>query len=273
MQQIINFLIRNKTFLLFVLLFSISLFFTIQSHSYHRSKFINSANFLTGGVYASLNNIDGYFNLRTENEILLEENSLLKAVLYNSEVNAVSKETLDSTRVASHYKLTPAEVYKNSYSATNNYLIINKGQQDSIGEDFGVISSKGIVGIIDNTSNGYSRVISVLNTNIRVNAKLKKTNHFGTLTWNGNSPKIVQLIDVPNQAPVAIGDSIVTGGLSTIFPKNIPVGTVVDFKLDETENYFTLDIELYNDMTNIGHVYIIENKDFSEISTLSTADE
>ena len=78
---------------------------------------------------------------------------------------------------------------------------------------------------------------------------------------------------MPNQAPVAIGDSIVTGGLSTIFPKNIPVGTVVDFKLDETENYFTLDIELYNDMTNIGHVYIIENKDFSEISTLSTADE
>lgn len=272
MQQIINFLIRNKTFLLFVLLFSISLFFTIQSHTYHRSKFINSANFLTGGVYASMNNIDGYFNLRSENKVLLEENSRLKSVLFNSETNAPIP-TLDSTHAASHFILTPAEVYKNSYSATNNYLIINKGKRDSIKEDFGVISSKGIVGIIDNTSKGYSRVISVLNTNIRVNAKLKKTNHFGTLTWNGNSPQVIQLMDVPNQAPVAVGDSIVTGGLSTIFPKNIPVGTVVNFKLDETENYYTLDVKLFNDMTNIGHVYIIENKDFTEISTLSATDE
>ena len=57
MQQIINFIIRNKTFLLFLLLFSVSIVFTIQSHSYHKSKFINSANFLTGGIYNSINNL------------------------------------------------------------------------------------------------------------------------------------------------------------------------------------------------------------------------
>jgi rod shape-determining protein MreC len=78
MQQIINFVIRNKTFLLFLLLFSVSLALTIQSHSYHRSKFINSASALAGGVYGTFNSIDKYFNLKDQNKILVEENKRLR---------------------------------------------------------------------------------------------------------------------------------------------------------------------------------------------------
>jgi rod shape-determining protein MreC len=273
MQQIINFIIKNKTFLLFLLLLSTSLFLTIQSHSYHKSKFINSANFLTGGIYKSVNDIGNFFNLKTENEILLEENNRLKSILFNSNKDSIKEDYKDSTLVNKNYSLTAAQVYKNSFSATNNYLTINKGEKDSIEQDFGVITSKGIVGIIDNTSRNYARVMSVLNTNIRVNAQLKKTNHFGTLKWNGKSPKYVQLVDLPKQAPVTVGDTIITGGLSTIFPKGIPIGVVSTFNIDATENYFEIDVKLFNDMTNIGHVYIIENLDAEEISTLNNLDE
>jgi rod shape-determining protein MreC len=272
MQQIINFILRNKTFLLFLLLLFTSLFLTFQSHSYHKSKFINSANFLTGGIYESVNNIGDYFNLKAENTTLLEENNRLKSILFNSKKDNLKEEYLDSTTFK-NYKLTAAQVYKNSYSATNNYLTINKGERDSIKQDYGVITSKGIVGIIDNTSKKYARVMSVLNTNIRVNAQLKKTNHFGTLSWNSKSPEYVQLIDLPKQAPVTVGDTIITGGLSTIFPKGIPIGVISAFKIDETENYFEIDINLFNDMTNVGHVYIIENLDAEEISTLNNLDE
>lgn len=268
MQQIINFFIRNKNFLLFLLLFTVSLFLTIQSHSYHKSKFINSANFLTGGVYESVNNIGQYFGLKEENKKLLEENNRLKSVLFNTEV----QEKID-TSLTGNYKFIAAQVYKNSYSATNNYLTINKGKRDSVQEDFGVITSKGILGIIDNTSRRYARVMSILNTNSRVNAQLKKTDHFGTLTWNTNSPEIVQLIDIPKQAPMTIGDTIITGGRSTIFPKNIPIGVVVAFGLDETENYYTIDVKLFNDMTNIGHVHIIKNQHAEEIKTLEKSNE
>jgi rod shape-determining protein MreC len=273
MQQIINFILRNKTFLLFLLLLSTSLFLTFQSHSYHKSKFINSANFLTGGIYESVNNIGNYFNLKTENATLLEENNRLKSILFNSKKENLKEEYKDSSLINANYKLTAAQVYKNSFSAINNYLTINKGEQDSIKQDYGVITSKGIVGIIDNTSKKYARVMSVLNTNIRVNAQLKKTNHFGTLRWNGKSPEYVQLIDLPKQAPVTVGDTIITGGLSTIFPKGIPIGVVSTFKIDDTENYFEIDIKLFNDMTNIRHVYIIENLDSEEISTLNNLDE
>ncbi len=272
MQQIINFLIKNKTFLLFLLLFSFSVFLTFQSHSYHKSKFINSANFLTGGIYKSVNNIKQYFGLKEENKILLEENNRLKSILFNTE-NGELKQPFSDKKTSIKYTLIAAQVYKNSYSATNNYLTINKGIKDSVKQDLGVITSKGIVGIIDNTSKKYARVMSILNTNSRINSQLKKSDHFGTLKWNAESPQIVQLVDVPKLAPVAVGDTIITGGRSTIFPKGIGIGKVVSFQLDETENYYIIDVKLFNDMTNIGHVYIIENLDAEEISTLNKQDE
>ncbi|MFH4964453.1 rod shape-determining protein MreC [Gaetbulibacter sp. M235] len=267
MQQIINFIIRNKTFLLFLLLFFISLTFTIQTHSYHKSKFINSANFLTGGVYNSISNINRYFDLKSQNDILIEENSKLKSILYNTK-NKKDSSYIDDLSFNHTYKFTTASVLKNSYSSSKNVLLLNKGISDSIKEDFGVISSKGIVGIIDNTSRHYATVISVLNTTSKISAQLKKTNHFGTLTWNGISPYLTQLTDIPKIALVKVGDTIITSGRSSIFPKGIPVGIIQDFKLDAAENYYEINIKLFNDMTSIEHVYVIENIDINEITNL-----
>jgi rod shape-determining protein MreC len=268
MQQIINFIIRNKNFLLFLLLFCLSVLFTIQSHSYHKSKFINSANFLTGGVYNSINNISSYFNLKSQNALLSEENRKLRSLLHLSEITPDSI-TIDSISFDTPYRFYTANIIKNSYALTDNYLTINKGRKDSIKQDFGVISSKGIIGIIDKTSRGYGTVISILNTTSKISAQLKKTNHFGTLTWNGESPEFTQLIDIPKIAPILKGDTIVTSGRSSIFPKGIPVGTIDSFELDQAENYYEINVKLFNDMTNIEHVYIIENVNTEEILNLS----
>ena len=70
MQQIINFILRYKITLLYILLLSIALAFTIQSHSYHRSKYFNSANWLSGAIYNSTSQIADYFDLDEEPQIL-----------------------------------------------------------------------------------------------------------------------------------------------------------------------------------------------------------
>ena len=268
MQQIINFIIRNKTFLLFLSLFSISILFTIQSHSYHKSKFINSANFLTGGIYNSANNISDYFNLKSQNELLAEENKKLKSLLYNSE-NRKDSTYSDSLPITNkQYKFTTANIIKNSYSLANNILLIDKGINDSIKQDFGVITSKGILGIIDEISSNYATVVSILNTTSKISVQLKKTNHFGSLVWDGKSPNIIQLTDVEKIAPVIKGDTIITSGRSSIFPKGVPVGTIKDFKLDAAEYYYEINVILFNDMTNIEHVYIIDNLDAEELTNL-----
>jgi len=268
MQQIISFLLRNKNFLLYLFLLIISLVFTIQSHSYHRSKFINSANFLSGGVYETLSNVQGYFKLKSRNQELANENARLREMLQiKTNENPIAEYANDNSP---NYTFIPAKIVKNSYSKTDNIITAKIGQRDSILPDMGVITSKGIVGIIDNTSSSYSTILSVLNSAFQTNAKLKNTEHFGTLKWDGRNPNIVQVLDMQEQAPVSIGDTIETSGRSAIFPKGITIGTVESKTLDASKNFYTLTVRLINDMTDIGHVYIIKNRDAQEINLLES---
>jgi rod shape-determining protein MreC len=269
MQQIVNFILKNSNRLLFLLLLVISLSLTIQSHSYHKSKMISSANFFTGGIYEKVNNIDEYFSLRAQNDELALENARLKSLLFNQKDTTKLPE-IDTIKGVKKTDIIVSKVIRNSYSAFENYLTINSGAASGIKPNMGVINSAGIIGIIDNTSKNYATIISILNVKSQINAKIKKSNHFGSLVWNAKSTGFVQLIDVPRLAGVRKGDTIVTGGQSIIFPENIGIGTIDKVYIDNVTNYYTLDIKLFNDMTNLGHVYIIKNKDAEEISNLES---
>jgi rod shape-determining protein MreC len=267
MQQIFNFIFKNSYRMLFLLLMVTAISLTIQSHSYHKSKVISSANFLTGGVYKQINNVNEYFNLRTKNEELALENARLKSILFNRK-DTLKVPLLDTIKGVKKTDLIVAKVIHNSYSAQVNFLTLDSGAKNGIRPEMGVINSLGIVGIVENVSPNYATVLSILNTESPINAKIKKSNHIGSLIWNGKNTGFVQLIDVPRLASVRKGDTIVTGGQSTIFPENINIGTIEKIYTDDQTNYYTLDVRLFNDMTSLGHIYIIRNRDRQEILTL-----
>jgi len=274
MQQLFVYIFKNSTRLLFLLLLVLSLSLTIQSHSFHRSKVISSANVVTGNVYERINTVNEYLNLKDENEGLASENARLKSLLFN--IKDTTK-IIDKAMMSSfgNYKVIQSKIINNSYSVPENFLTINAGSLKGVNPDMGVMNSKGIIGIIEHTSKNYATVISVLNVKSQINAKIKKTNHFGTLRWNGKNTGFVQLIDVPRLATVKKGDTIVTGAQSTVFPENINIGTIYKIYTDDKTNYFTIDIKLFNDMTSLGHIYIIENQDRKEVLELEalTKDE
>jgi rod shape-determining protein MreC len=215
---------------------------------------------VVGYLYNNLTSIKNYFNLIEENKKLIEENQFLRLRIINTKSDTISNPI--------NYNITNGNVIKNSYNLTKNYITLDIGRNQGVEVDFGVISSNGVIGIVDKISSNYSRVISILNTNINLNAKLKTSNHFGTLSWNGVSPSYVQLKDLPKQAVLKIGDTITTGGNSLIFPKGILIGSIKSHKLDNSQNYLELEVKLFNDMSNINHVYIIENKKINEIRSL-----
>lgn len=266
MQQIINFFIRNKNFLLFLFLLLLSLFFTFQSNTYHHNKFISSANFITGTIYTLKSDITTYFGLRKENELLLEENSRLKNQLQLFEREKVIP--TDSLLNLQDFVYRPAEIINNNFTHRNNYLTLKSGEIHGIKPAMGVISSNGIVGITDQVSTRFSTVMSILNSRSSISVKLKSSGHFGSLIWDGKDPNILQLTDISRLAPVAVGDTITTDGRSTIFPKGIPVGIVKNFTLDQSQNFFVIDIKLFNDMTRTENVYVIENRRADEIKEL-----
>jgi rod shape-determining protein MreC len=269
MQQIINFIIKNSYRLLFLLLLVLSLTLTITSHTYHRSEYINSANRITGSVYTKINDVNEYLSLKEKNKELASENALLKEMLFNKKDTLITSKTLFRNDL-NNFNVVVGKVIRNSFNVRENYITINAGKALGIKTDMGVINDKGVVGIVEKTSPDFATIQSVLNIKSKINAKIKNSDHFGSLVWDGKNVGFAQLIDVPRLASLRKGDSIVTGGNSDIFPENIPVGKIDKIFIDRKTNYYTINVRLFNDMTALGYVYIIENKNKKQKQDLET---
>ncbi len=266
MNQIFQYIFKNSNKLLFLMLLFFCFTLIFKSHSYHRSKMIGSANFMSGKVYEQINSVEEYFSLRQNNEILAKENAKLKVLLMN-QVDPSKIPTFSINNYNSN-NIIPSKVIHNSYTARQNYITINSGNSAGVKENMGVINENGIVGLIENTSAHYATIQSILNTQSKINAKIKKLDHIGTIQWNAKNTGTVQLYDIPRLALIRKGDTIVTGGQSDIFPENLNIGTIDKIYIDNETNYWTIDVKLFNDMTNLGYVYVLKTKDYEEIKVL-----
>ena len=269
MQQLIYFIRKYRYFLFFVFLEIIALSLVFNNRQFHRSKFISSANSITGGFYNKVSSVSDYFQLSEENQKLSDENTQLRnriELLKNALDSVREFKMIDTTNYYQKYSYIAGRIQINRYSGTNNFLIINLGKNDSIDKEMAVINSKGIIGITEEVGNNYTRVQSILNRKSSISAKLKKnSNHIGNLKWDGKNYNIVQLEGLPRQAEVQIGDTIVTSGNSAIFPGGIPIGTTLDIQGGQTSVNRVIHIQLFNDMSSLKNIYVVKNFDKLEI--------
>lgn len=267
MRNFINFFIEKIDKIVFLILIIISFSFIINRNFFQNSKF----NFFTNNIISSVNNqtkqINNYLNLKSDNNRLKSENLALKIQL-----NSVGIPS-NTAYKPKNYNYNVAEIISNSIKHSRNYLIINKGSNDSVKLDDGLVTNNGIIGIINKVSPKYSTAISILNSDIKINSKIKRTNHFGSLQWNGENHKIMTLFDIPKSANIKINDSVVSGGMSLIFQKDIPIGKVKNIELKEDSNYYVIDVELFEDLSSLSSVYITSNYDKNELETLKIDNE
>ena len=285
MQKVIDFFIRKKDFFVFLLLLNISFSLIFNSSFFHKSKVIVFFNGIANMTKENINNFNSYFELKKLNTQLVEENLYLINMLENTSDNY----TLDSLSKAT-FKYKNARVISNNLSSLKNQLVLDIGTSNGIDKEMGVISQNGIVGIITNSSLNYSSVMSVLNLNTKINAKIKRSSHFGTLEWNGVSTRHLILNDIAETADIRVGDSIITGGMSLIFPEGINVGVVskiinqnkfrdtlnkpkiennkVKYS-DFTGNYLNIEVRLHTEMSTINNVYVIKSLNREEFKTIN----
>ena len=262
MQWLLSFILRYKNFFLYFFLAIITLSFSYYQSEYHKSKIFKASIFLNGVVSEPLKNLTSYFRLKKINNDLFQENLHLKSLLINENYNSNSEDKNND----SPFSLIPGYVVKNDITSSRNIIIINKGSSDMVEEEMGVIGSKGIIGIVNQTTEKFSSVLSILHKDIKINAKHKKTNAFGSLFWEGIVPDEVTLSDVSIINKIDIGDTIVTGGMSAYFPEGIPIGKVIEIK--NNGRYYSINVKLINNISTIGHVYFLKNKNKSEIESL-----
>lgn len=271
MRNLINFLLKNSSWFVFIFLEIICFYFIFSTNSFQRSVYFNSSNEITGRVYAITGGVLSYFGLRTENEDLLKRNtelqsqiSELKEYIYKLEndslkTDAFLADSLGRKYIPQQYIL--ARVESNSISQVYNFIIINKGKNDGVKTDMGVASQNGIVGVVRDVTSNYAVVQPVLNPNSRFSCKILNSNTAGTLVWDGGDSRYADLTEYPKYEKVAVGDTIVTSGFSDIFPEGIFVGIVEDFKSESNDNFYTLKVKLSTDFGALKSVFLLNIKD------------
>lgn len=269
MRNLIALLIRFSSLITFVVLEIICFVLIVNYNASQKDIWINSSNLFSGSILETKNEVRSFLDLEDLNKKLQEENALLKESLLLTKGYSAEIEVDTSLR----YEYIPASIFSQEYRLRNNFLTINKGIRDSIKVDMGVINNDGVVGIIKSISNKYSLAISLLNTQTRISASIKSSNYFGNLYWEGRDPSTMTLESIPRYAEVKVGDTIVTSGYSTIFPRDLDIGIIESFEIKEGTSNLDIKVKLSADMTNLSTVYIINNRDKEEIKALQAEDE
>lgn len=215
--------------------------------------------------------ISDYASLRTENRHLAEEILRLTETITRLEEEAAAAAARDSADYTAawrgKYEFIPAEVIKNSVNKQHNYLIIGKGSDDGVRPQTGIITSRGVIGIVDAVSRHYSYAISFLNSDSSISARIGKDGAAGPMAWDGKGSGNALLREIPLQVKFEEGDTVYTSGFSTIFPPDIPIGRITGSRIVNGAT-FEIKVSLFQDFSSVRHVCLVRNRDLDEIMSL-----
>ena len=277
MKNLINFFIRYGTWFLFSFYVLVRCILLSLNSSYHHAIFLTSANSVSSSIYSVASDVSGYFNLKTVNESLMENNARLENEVLNlrhqiSEYKTLLSSKGDSADIKDRFAYVPATVLNNSIRHPRNYFSINRGTSDGVQSGMGVLDQNGVVGIVNAAGKNTSRVISLLNETQRFSVKLKGTHFIGSLTWKGGDPTIAYMEEVPRHAKYHPGETVVTSGYSMTFPENIPIGVVMNRIRGADDNFYILKVKLNSDFKSLGTVRVIKDAYKADMDSLSYFD-
>ena len=267
MRNIFLFIGRYFTFFAFLGFQVLALSFLFRYNKYHRAVGLGVANELTGWMNSKYANVDQYFHLKHESDRIQHVNdsliNLLKTNFLNPDTatqfvqDTIPYDTLGHRR---RYLWRDAEVVSNSVNAERNYIQINRGSKQGIRDNMAVLNSDlSLVGIVVNTSDNFSQVMSLLHVKNNVNAIMKRSGNAGTISWDGKSPLYLTMTGIPKSDSIAKGDTVLTGTYSLSFPPLRMIGRVASIIKDNSSSFYVLQIQAAANFQNLQHVFVVEN--------------
>ncbi|GAB5556716.1 MAG: rod shape-determining protein MreC [Schleiferiaceae bacterium] len=245
-----------------------------SSRNYQKSYFASGFVEISGGVDDAVNGIEEYSNLSEINENLARENAILRSAQRESYFPLFSVvDTVVDTLYAQQYVYVPGKVISASYKKTNNYLTVNLGRVHGVKPQQGVASADGVVGVVKEVSEHYSRIIPLIHPKFTMSGSVKGSPYFGTLVWDGKSYEQISLLDIPRHAQLEEGDTIVTNQKSSLFPPGITIGYVREKTINPNDGFYSVTLDLAHDFATMGPVYTIENLLAEEQQNLEADEE
>ncbi|WP_031529691.1 rod shape-determining protein MreC [Dyadobacter crusticola] len=271
MLQLVDFVIRNRFFLVFVLLEVLSVWLIVRSNTYWGATYFNTSNYYVAKTLAFSNSAREFTKLDEINADLAAENARLHALVttlnQKQPVDAPAGYIPDSV-FASRYTYTVAKVVDNETNKQNNVLTIDKGTAHGIKPGMGVISATGVVGKVRFCSEHYSVITSILHSQFMVSSKLVRSKEIGYAKWPGKDPNFIDLIDVSKYTKIFKGDSAVTSDQNSVFPPGIMVGKVESVSVHPNQTFYNITLRLSTDFRNLSYVYVVQNQQLGEQESL-----
>jgi len=273
MLQLVDFVIRNRFFLVFVLLEVLSVWLIVRSNTYWGATYFNTSNYYVAKTLAFSNSAREYTKLDEMNADLASENARLHALVttlsQRKPVDAPGGYVPDSAFTA-RFTYTVAKVVDNETNKQNNVLTIDKGTADGVKPGMGVISATGVVGKVRFCSEHYSVITSILHSQFMVSTKLVRSKEIGYAKWAGKDPNLIDLIDVSKYTKIFKGDSAVTSDQNSVFPPGIMVGRVENVTVHPNQTFYNIILRLSTDFRNLSYVYVVQNQQLVEQESLKT---
>lgn len=260
MRNLIAFISKYSFFFLFLILEVFAFYLLFRNNNFQRTVFLNSTNKVSGNIYESYSEWTDYLDLSVVNQQLAKENSRLRENQIKAYQRLFGENIMvNDTIYKRKYFYTKAKVINNSINKQNNYITLDIGASNGVKKGMGVIGPSGVVGVVKDVSTHFSSVLSVLHRSAKISAKLKNTNYFGSMQWNGENYQVGMLLDIPNHVDISKGDTIETSGYSATFPEGIVLGTILGFEKPDGENFYDISIKFINDFKHLTHVYVVKN--------------
>jgi len=157
----------------------------------------------------------------------------LQLVSAQTEVHRLSEQAAESQRLRAlldfkehtPYPTVAAEVIASSPGDNSNALYIDKGSDWGLTEDLAVTTAAGVVGKIIAVFPHTSHVLLLIDPSSGVGVTLARSRVQGVL--KGTEQNLCQVLYIMNEEPLSVGEAVETSGLDQIYPKGLPVGTVV----------------------------------------------
>lgn len=163
-----------------------------------------------------------------QNEILKKEIGILRqkliefddVVLENGRLNA-----LFDFKQKTSYKVIAARVIGSSADDWSSVVIIDKGRSQGIKSGYVTVGYKGLIGRVIEAGSGTSKVMLINDPNLSVSAVVQRSRQEGLVSGSLSGSLVMRYL--PLESDIGISDTVITSGLSQVYPKGIPIGKVV----------------------------------------------
>ena len=247
----------------------------LHSSSTLQNILINRASHRTMAfLWAHGESVRSHFRLERYNQELQAENARLQERLRVYEMRSadLAGRQAPTGRDTLTYRYTPATVVKMSRNRIHNFIILDKGSADGIRPQSGIISDRGVVGIVEAVDRHYAYGLTLMNPGMSVGARIGGSEVVAPLSWDGHSSGGALVRNLPPHYDISPGDTVRTSGYSSIFPPDIPIGITGATRLVDGSTR-QVEVSLFQDFSTVRYVTVVENLERSELRALEAAAE